>query len=431
MNQPDYGESSYVPKTLPRHIYAGHAGGRRPVNRRTLLTQTTAAFLGGQAALLGAPAAAAAEPAATEAGGLALKDFQPKSMLHVPETRVPRARFPLIDIHTHLTFAARNERGVPVSEERTHLAPTSELLEVMDHSNIQLLVNVTGGMGRGLRDSVQRYDRTHPGRFVSFTEPWWSRANEPGYAQFQADELAGAKRDGARGLKVLKVLGLYLRDPAGSLIPVDDRRFDPMWEACAGLHLPVTIHVSDPEAFYLPIDRFNERYEELNNHPDWSFHGRDFPSNAEVLAARNRMFARHPKTQFIALHVGNDAENLASVSECLDEFPNMHVDLGARIGELGRQPRTARRFFDRYQDRILFGTDATPHGNEYPQQLFGNALYEIYYRFLQTEDEYFDYAPAAVPPQGRWRIYGLGLPDGILRKVYHDNAARLLGLPAL
>jgi len=230
---------------------------------------------------------------------------------------------------------------------------------------------------------------------------------------------------------VLKVLGLYLRDPAGRLIPVDDRRFDPMWEACAGLRLPVTIHVSDPEAFYLPIDRFNERYEELNNHPDWSFHGRDFPSNAEVLAARNRMFARHPKTQFIALHVGNDAENLASVSECLDEFPNMHVDLGARIGELGRQPRTARRFFDRYQDRILFGTDATPHGNEYPQQLFGNALYEIYYRFLQTEDEYFDYAPAAVPPQGRWRIYGLGLPDGILRKVYHDNAARLLGLPAL
>jgi predicted TIM-barrel fold metal-dependent hydrolase len=449
MNEPDYEETSCVPKNqpqpdpanLPLHSAstpdcclggadAGHAGGRWPVNRRALLTQTTAALLGGHVALR-APAAAAAEPAAADAAGLALKDFQPKSMLHVPETRVPRARFPVIDIHTHLCFAASHERGVPLSEERTHLAPTSELLEVMDHCNIQLLANVTGGMGRGLRDSVQRYDRTHPGRFVSFTEPWWSRAAEPGYAQFQADELAGAKRDGARGLKVLKVLGLYLRDPAGSLIPVDDRRFDPMWEACAGLHLPVTIHVSDPEAFYLPIDRFNERYEELNNHPDWSFHGRDFPSNAEVLAARNRMFARHPKTQFIALHVGNDAENLASVSECLDEFPNMHVDLGARIGELGRQPRTARRFFDRYQDRILFGTDATPHGNEYPQQLFGNALYEIYYRFLQTEDEYFDYAPAAVPPQGRWRIYGLGLPDGILRKVYHDNAARLLGLPAL
>ena len=401
------------------------------MKRRALFTQTAAALLGGQFGAL-APTATAA-PAAAEAGSLALKDFQPKSMLHVPETRVPRARFPVIDIHTHLCWAAKQERGIPLSEERTHLAPVPELLEVMAHCNIQLLTNVTGGMGSGLRDSVQRYDRAHPGRFISFTEPWWSRTAEPGYAQFQADELARAKRDGARGLKLLKVLGLYLRDrvTTGRLIPVDDRRFDLMWEACAGLNLPVAIHVSDPEAFYLPIDRFNERYEELSNHPDWSFHGKDFPSNAEVLAARNRMFARHPKTQFIALHVGNDAENLAYVSECLDKFPNLHVELGARIGELGRQPRTARRFFERYQDRILFGTDATPHGDEFPQQLFGNALYEIYYRFLETEDEYLDYAPAAVPPQGRWRIYGLGLPDGILRKVYHDNAARLLGLAAL
>jgi predicted TIM-barrel fold metal-dependent hydrolase len=375
-----------------------------------------------------------ADPQSTTApAGLLLKDFQPRSMLHVPETQVPRAKFPVIDIHTHLCFAAKEERGVPLSEERHHLAPASELLEVMDHSNIKTLVNVTGGMGAGLLDSIERYDRAHRGRLLTFTEPWWSRTAEPGYAQFQADELVRAQRDGARGLKVLKTLGLYLREEVsrGRLIPVDDRRFDPMWEACAALHLPVAMHVSDPEAFFLPIDRFNERYEELNNHPDWSFHGGDFPSNAELLEARNRVFARHPKTQFVALHVGHDAENLASVSECMDKFPNMHVELGARIGELGRQPRASRRFFERYQDRILFGTDATPHGTEFPQQLFCNALYEIYYRFLETEDEYFDYAPAAVPPQGRWRIYGLGLPDGILRKVYHDNAARLLGLPSL
>jgi predicted TIM-barrel fold metal-dependent hydrolase len=396
------------------------------VNRRMLFTRTAATLLAGQVA---SPA-----PARTAAsGGLLLEEFQPKSMLHVLETRVPRSKFPVIDIHTHLCFAAKEERGVPLSEERTHLAPASELLEVMDHSHIQMLVNVTGGMGTGLRDSVERYDRAHSGRFLTFTEPWWSRTAEPGYAQFQADELARARRDGARGLKVLKTLGLYLREKvtSGQLIAVDDRRFDPMWEACAGLNLPVTIHVSDPEAFFLPIDRYNERYEELNNHPDWSFYGPEFPSNAELLEARNRVYARHPKTQFVTLHVGNDAENLAYVSECMDKFPNMHVDLGARIGELGRQPRAARRFFERYQDRILFGTDATPHGTEFPQQLFGNALYEIYYRFLETEDEYFDYAPAAVPPQGRWRIYGLGLPDSILRKIYHDNAARLLGLPAL
>ena len=398
------------------------------MNRRGWFTRAATALLGSGVAVRAAEAAP--KPATAS---LPLKDFQPRSMLHVPETHVPRAKFPVIDIHTHLCWAAKQERGVPLSEQRTHLAPTSELLEVMEHSNIQLLVNVTGGMGAGLRDSVQRYDRAHAGRFLTFTEPWWSRAADPGYAQFQADELARAKRDGARGLKLLKTLGLYLRErvTSGRLISIDDRRFDPMWEACAALQLPVAIHVSDPEAFFLPIDRFNERYEELNNHPDWSFHGGDFPSNAELLEARNRVFARHPGTQFVALHVGHDAENLASVSESMDKFPNMHVELGARIGELGRQPRTARRFFERYQDRILFGTDATPHGDEYPQQLFGNALYEIYYRFLETEDEYFDYAPAAVPPQGRWRIYGLGLPEGILRKVYHDNAARLLGLPTL
>jgi len=201
-----------------------------------------------------------------------------------------------------------------------------------------------------------------------------------------------------------------------------------MWEACAGFKMPVAIHISDPEAFFLPIDRFNERFEELNNHPDWSFYDHDFPSFQELIEARNRMFARHPKTTFIALHVGHNAENLAAVSECLDRLPNMYVELAARIGELGRQPRTARKFFEKYQDRIMFGTDAVPNGKETPQQILSPKLYEIYYRFLETEDEYFDYAPAPKPPQGRWQIYGLGLPESILRKVYHQNAERVLGL---
>jgi predicted TIM-barrel fold metal-dependent hydrolase len=145
-----------------------------------------------------------------------------------------------------------------------------------------------------------------------------------------------------------------------------------------------------------------------------------------LLEARNRVFARHPKTQFLVLHVGNFAEDLDNVSENLDRFPNMTVDIAARIGELGRQPRRSRKFFDRHQDRILFGTDATPHGDEFPQQVFNDQLYEIYFRFLETDDEYFDYAPAKVPPQGRWRIYGIELPEAILKKVYNQNAARLL-----
>ena len=203
-----------------------------------------------------------------------------------------------------------------------------------------------------------------------------------------------------------------------------------MWEACGGLGIPVCIHVGDPAAFFMPTDRYNERFEELNNHPDWSFHGKDFPPMMEVLAARDRVYAKHPKTTFISLHVGHFAENLTHVGASLDKFKNMNVEIGARIGELGRQPRASRKFFERYQDRILFGTDAVPNGKETPQQIFGDELYRIYYRFLETEDEYFDYAPAPVPPQGRWRIYGVGLPDAILRKVYHANADRLLKVKA-
>jgi predicted TIM-barrel fold metal-dependent hydrolase len=302
----------------------------------------------------------------------------------------------------------------------------------MDRRGVRTMVNLTGGTGEGLSRTIAQFDRAHPGRFLTFTEPSWTRTQEPGYPKLQADLIAQAKTAGARGLKVLKTLGLYLRDggETGTLVAVDDRRFDPMWEACGALGLPVAIHIADPEAFFLPIDRFNERYEELANHPDWSFHGRDFPSFKALIEACDRVFARHPKTQFIALHVGHAAENLALVSERLDRFPNMTVEIGARIGELGRQPRTSRRFFEKYQDRILFGTDAVPNGTETPQQVFGDALYRIYYRFLETEDEYFDYSPAPVPPQGRWRIYGLGLPEGILRKVYAGNAARLLGVDA-
>ena len=370
------------------------------------------------------------QPVAPESGGkpLQLADFQPRSMLHVPETKVPRSRYPVIDIHTHLSFAARTENGVAIGEEMKYLAPVDALLPLMDRKNIRVMVNLTGGVGRGLEESIQEFQRPYPERFITFTEPWWDRTNQPGYSEFQADEIARSQQAGARGLKILKTLGLYLREgiSKGPLVKIDDPRFDAMWETCGSLGMPVAIHVSDPEAFFLPVDRFNERFEELNNHPDWSFYGGDFPSNRELLEARNRVLIRHPKTQFIVLHVGNYAENLPYVSKCMDRFPNMHVELGARIGELGRQPRTARKFFEKYQDRILFGTDAVPHGTDTPQQVFADELYEIYYRFLETEDEYFDYAPAPVPPQGRWQIYGLGLPDGILKKVYYENAARLL-----
>lgn len=356
-------------------------------------------------------------------GVLPIERYQPKSMLHTAETLVGRARFPVIDFHTHITGGSADGSRI-----RFSLDPAT-CLSVMDRKNLRAMVDVTGSYDAANRQAIARLQEAHPGRFFVFVEPAYARMSDPGYPAYQAEQVEAAHQAGARGLKVLKNLGLVVRDkPSGQLIRVDDRRFDPMWDAAGSLNMPVAIHTSDPEAFFLRIDRFNERWEELHAHPNWSFHGKDYPSNRELQEARRNVIRRHPRTQFVCLHVA-DSEDLPYVSECLDRHPNMHVDIAARIGELGRQPRASRKFFDRYQDRILFGTDASA-GTATPQQTFGDALYEIYYRFLETEDEYFDYAPAPVPPQGRWRIYGIGLPESILRKVYAGNAARLLGAPA-
>ena len=398
-------------------------------NRREWLAGTAAAFGGAcvRRAAQGEPVEAAMPDVA-----VALPEFEPRSMLHAVETRVERPRFPVIDVHTHVTWSAVPLGGGAFGERIKKLGEPSALLPVMDRKGVQTLVNLTGGVGAGLVEARREFDEAYPGRFITFTEPSWNHAAAPDYPQFQAEQLERAHAAGARGLKLTKTLGLYLREQItrGPLVAIDDPRFDPMWETCAALSMPVAIHVSDPAAFFLPVDRFNERYEELHAHPDWSVQGGDFPSNGELLAARDRVIARHPRTTFIGLHVGHWAENLSAVGEALAHFPNLHVEIGARIGELGRQPRAARRFFEAYQDRILFGTDAipSPEGDETPQQIFSEALYEIYYRFLETEDEYFDYAPAPIPPQGRWRIYGLGLPEPILRKVYHENAERVLGI---
>jgi predicted TIM-barrel fold metal-dependent hydrolase len=399
------------------------------MNRRQLLRSTGLGLVGGavaQARVIPASLSQTKDSGNT----LRLADYEPKSMLEVRETDIERSRFPVIDIHTHISVAATSMNGVEMTSKRQYLGYAAELLAVMERKNIRSMVNLTGGYDEGLVETVGKYDRAFPDRFYTFTEPSYSLFLNTDYPRLQAQAIEQAHQAGARGLKILKTLGLYLRSniTSGTLVKVDDPRFDPMWDACGQLNMPVAIHVSDPIAFFTPTDRFNERYEELSNHPDWSFYGHDFPSNAELLEARNRVIARHPKTRFIVLHVGNFAENLANVSENLDRFGNMTVDIAARIGELGRQSRTARAFFEKYQDRILFGTDASPHGDEYPQQVFNDRLYEIYYRFLETDDEYFDYAPANVPPQGRWRIYGINLPEPVLRKVYYENAARELHL---
>lgn len=352
------------------------------------------------------------------AGAITLPEFEPKSTLRVKETPVLRAKVPVIDVHTHLFGLGRKSSETLLKQ----------IAAWMDECNLQTLINLTGGNSEtlaGIKEAIAPFGK----KFLTGVEPVYKRANDPDYPKWQADELARCKQQGAVCLKILKSLGLGLRDRQGKLVPLDDPRFDPMWEAAGALNMPVLIHTSDPAAFFTPIDRFNERYEELQRHPEWSFYGKDYPKRDELLEARNRVIARHPRTTFVGLHVANSPEDLARVGEWFGRYKNLHCEIGARLGELGRQPRTARRWFEKYQDRIMFGTDATPEaGVEYPQQDLRPEMYRAYFRFLETEDEYFDYAPSTVPPQGRWRIYGIALPDPILRKVYRENAIRVLHL---
>jgi predicted TIM-barrel fold metal-dependent hydrolase len=255
--------------------------------------------------------------------------------------------------------------------------------------------------------------KPYPGRFMVFAQMDWSKIDDPDFSAKMVWQLDDAVQRGARGLKVLKDLGLAVRDKNGKLVPIDDERLDPVWEECGKLGIPVPIHSTDPEAFFAPIDNHNERYEELMHNPSWSFYGPKFPIKEKLLEERNHVFAKHPHTTFVALHVANWPENLDVVSAWPKQYPNMLVEFGAREAELGRQPRRARQFFMDFQDRIMFGTDSELDPNMYANP----------FRWLETGDEYFDYW--GYPGQGRWEIYGMELPDAVLEKVYHKNAERL------
>jgi len=335
---------------------------------------------------------------------LLLKDFDPRPMLHVPAHEVPRAKFPVIDVHNHVNDAA----GIHGEN-----VPPEEVVKIMDAANVKKIVILTGLWGEKLQGVLDKMVKGHPDRFMVFAQIDYSKIDDANFAEEMVQQLDDSVRRGARGLKVLKDLGLGVKDKSGKLIAVDDPRLDPIWEECGKLGIPVAIHTSDPEAFFKPTDKHNERYEELMHNPTWSFYGPKFPSKEGLLAERNHIIEKHPHTTFIALHVANWPENLDAVSAWLDKYPNMFVELGARQAELGRQPRRAGEFFLQYQDRILFGTDSDPE----------EKMYANYFRWLETPDEYFDYW--GYPGQGRWEIYGLALPDEILKKVYSGNAEKM------
>lgn len=341
-----------------------------------------------------------------------LENYLPRPALVTKTTPIDRPRFPVIDCHNHLSDVFGGD-----SIDWTQ-RPLPELLERLDRCGLRGFVDLDGMWGEDMfHRHLAAFKDPAPQRFRVFCGVDWQAwpAHGDRFGEWAAQKLGEHALQGADGVKVWKDLGLQVVDQHDERVSADDTRLDPFWAAAGALGLPVTLHLADPVAFFEPADTHNERWEELQAHPDWQFPSPPFPSFRSIIESMARVIARHPKTTFIGAHAGCYAENLEWVGQLMDHCPNFYMDISARISELGRQPYTARRFFLQHADRILFGLDSPP-------QL---STYQLHYRFLETGDEYFNYGLSEPPAQGRWSIYGLYLPDDILEKVYFRNAARL------
>ncbi len=339
-----------------------------------------------------------------------LENFRPQSKLVTKTTLVNKPKFPVIDAHNHLAepFGGGWDNK-----------PLTELLDLLDEAGVTHYVDLDGGWGEDiLNKHLDYFKKTAPDKFKIFGGVDWSQWKEKGneFPEWAAKRLRIQKERGAEGLKIWKPLGLHVQDDNGKSVSVDDERLIPIWETAAELDLPVLIHVADPVAFFDPIDETNERWEEIGAHPDWAFTSPPFPSFMQIMDDFRSLVSRHRATTFIGAHVGCYGENLGWVGQMLDDCPNYYIDISARLGELGRQPYTARKFFIQYQDRILFGSDMSPDLD----------AYRLYYRFLETDDEYFNYNTSEVPGQGRWYAHGIYLPDDVLKKIYRENAMKVL-----
>lgn len=329
--------------------------------------------------------------------------------------------------------------SLPRVDVHTHVAPggMEHALGMLGSQRIVHFVNLSGGApGKGLEEQLAAA-RATGGRVTTFTTPDWREARRPGYGPRLAQQLERARSLGARGLKISKGLGLGYMGPDGALLAIDDAGLDPMFAKAGDLGLPVAIHSGDPKAFWLPPTPVNERYDELVVHPGWSFYGQPVPSWQALFDQFARRVARHPKTVFIGVHFGNDPEDPDKVAELLERHPNLYIDTAARIPEIGRHDAARMRtFFIRFQDRILFGTDAGfgdraedlmlgSTGAEPPTPAEITRFWDATWRYFETGERQMEHP---TPIQGRWRIDGIALPEGVLAKVYAGNARRLLGL---
>ncbi len=367
---------------------------------RVLVIAVSVAAVGAALALL-APAPEAQRPTRQRADepALTVEEYTPRSTLVVDEHPVPRAKYPVIDIHSHHWRVSADQWAQTVTE--------------MDELNLQVLVNLSGGSGRGLAQKIEAIrDSASPDRMVHFANLDFGRGIYAGFGQDAAEQLERDVAAGAVGLKFFKNFGIDVRDESGERVPVDDPELDPVFETCARLNIPVLIHVGEPSEFYQPVDAFNERWLELTLLPDRRMPPSRVPSFDEMMTERDRLFAKHPDTTFILAHFGWHANDLGRIGELLDRLPNVYPETAAILYELGRQPRAARAFFIEYQDRVLFGKDSY-RPEEFP----------FYWRTFETADEYFDYYRRY---HAFWKLYGMDLPDEVLQKVYYKNALRVV-----
>jgi predicted TIM-barrel fold metal-dependent hydrolase len=379
-----------------------------PWPRLLLTTFGCAATLAG-VALFANPAEVAAQPPAGRRPGEGRKpefpapdiiQYKPTSTLVTPQNPTPRAKYPVIDIHSH--------QPTPITKEAF-----DKLVDSMNALNLRVLVNLSGSFGDRLKQGLDAIATSpHKDRMVLFANIDFSQPVSEGFGRKAAAQLETDLKAGAVGLKIFKELGLRILRLDGTRLKLDDPELDPIWETAGRLGAPVLIHTAEPQKFFDAIDFDNERWLEQSLFPDRRYQDPKFPRFEELMAERNRMFAKHPKTKFIAAHGAYHFNDLARLSRLFDRLPNVYTEVGAVLAELGRQPRTALAFFVKYQDRVLFGKDSY-QPDEFP----------YFFRVFETTDEYFDYYRDY---HAFWKLYGLALPDDVLKKLYYKNALALL-----
>lgn len=327
-----------------------------------------------------------------------VEEYEPISTLIVPEHKLTRARYPFIDVHNHQWI-------MPIQS-------LDDLVVEMDFLNMAVMVNLSGFRGKILEWSLDNVDQNHPSRFVVFLNIDFEKLDDPGWPEEALVLLEEGVKQGVKGLKVYKGLGLTDRDNEGNRIAVDDPRLDPIWAKCGELGIPVLIHSGEPNSFWNPKDKHNERWLELKQEPGRYKDPKENPSFEEIMTEQHNVFRKHPGTNFINAHLGWFGNDLERLGKLFEEMPNMYTELGAVLAELGRQPKSARAFMIKYQDRVMFGKDT-----------YQKEEYYTYFRVLETGDEYFNYYRKR---HAHWKMYGLELPDSVLRKVYYENALNVI-----